>query len=839
MDVRSDMPRNVPMKMPARRATWARVVRSVVTGLFLVCAPLLIAGRLLHLGHFDLSLPLQYNNGDAIWQFVLSKVLFDTGWILDNPYLGAPDIAHWHGNASAQTSALHSVLMRGIAPFVPDAIAMQQVYYLLNFPLIAATSYLAARLLGVGRWTSCCIGLLHAFTSWRLSAYIYAYLANYFVIPLSVVPPIWILTGRLQGAWRPILRSWTWWASVLFTVLAALTDGYYAFFTLLLLGFAGGLRALTQRSLRCLVAPAVLALALVATAYSLAWPLRSFERAHQAEFLVDGKPDPSMIKHPFEAEVYSSSLKLMLAPIPTHRVPMIARLGAWMLETSDKARAFPRGAPVQMGALASALLIGALALTMIRATNGRALPFSSGLDEGAPEFGAILALVLFSFLCATAGGIGALLALVYPTIRAYDRFPLFTIFLVYAGAGLLLTRLFAVGRRRWRVAGAVSLLVLVPLAILDQAPNDLGRRDPAGLARFAAERQFIRTIEASVPKGTEIYQYPYSNYLINSPYYGWGAFAHVRFYLHSHDLRWSNGAFKNSPVDRWHMRLAGLPPEQLVTEVRAAGFGGLLVDRTVVGDAEYARVRDAIVAQTGTQPVLDEASRLAFWHLPPLGYRIVYGPDYQAPAEVVIEDPTAIKANALSRTLDPEAFLRAVQAAALKPGPVAIERSQDPEVFSDTRLADAGFGLVPIKPASALHADVLCQAPPPAAGNEVVAFTVRNRSPVGLRLNNGPAPIRVGLRQLLGADGTQLRGDTGYRVAGSPTIGRGQSTALTVPLSDLDLRTGVPAPVHEMTAVFTLVQEGVLWLGPSDGDQECHAKLRQSSTGRWDLAPAE
>jgi len=792
---------------------------------------------MMKLWHFDFSLPFRIKDADAIWQLVLSKMLFDTGWILNNPYLGAPDIAHWQGNASAQTSALHSVLMLGLAPFVPDAITMQQVYYVLNFPLIAVTSYLAARLLGVDRWTSCCIGLLYCFTTTRYSWMYYAYLGNYFIVPLSVLPAVWLLTGRLAGSLRAMYRSGIFWGSLLIVILSATTDGYYAFFTLMLLGFAGGLRAIACLDRTSLVASALLVFALIATAYTLAWPLRSYEHSHEAEFLVNGKPDPALVKQPFEAEIYSSTLKLMIAPISNHRVPTIGRLGAWMLETSNRARAFPGAAGVSLGMLASLLLIGALSLLLARAVYAR--PWAIAQNDNRQELGAILALVLFTVLCATMGGIGALTALIYPTIRAYNRFPLFTIFLLYAGAGLVLRPAMEMVKGWWRPVTWVASLALVILAILDQFPSEAGWRDPIPLAQFVAEKKFIATIESEIDGGSAIYQYPYSNYLIDSPYYGWGAFAHVRFYLHSRHLRWSNGAFKNSPVDRWHMRLAGLPPEQLVTEVHAAGFGGLLVDRTVVGDAEYARVRDAIVAQTGTQPVLDEASRLAFWRLPPLGYRIVYGPDYQAPAEVVIDDPTAIKANALSRTLDPEAFLRAVQAAALKPGPVAIERSQDPEVFSDTRLADAGFGLVPIKPASALHADVLCQAPPPAAGNEVVALTVRNRSPVGLRLNNGPAPIRVGLRQLLGADGTQLRGDTGYRVAGSPTIGRGQSTALTVPLSDLDLRTGVPAPVHEMTAVFTLVQEGVLWLGPSDGDQECHAKLRQSSTGRWDLAPAE
>lgn len=824
------------MKLPAVSIIWARVFPPVAILLCLVAAPLLIAMTLMRLWHFDFSLPIAYNGGDAAWQFILTKMLFDTGWILNNPYLGAPDIAHWHANASAQTSALHSVIMRGLKFFVSDAISLQQVYFMLNFPLIAITSFVAARLIGVGRWPACCVGLLFAFSTFRLSSYIYAYLSNCFIVPLSVVPPIWILTGRVQGSWRVLLQSRSFWVSVIITVLAALTDGYYAFFTLLFIGFAGSIRFLTQRTASSLLAPTILAAALITSAYSLAWPLRSYERAHQAEFLINGKPDPAVVKHPFEAEVYSSSLKLMLTPIQTHRIPQVAGLASWIVETSNRARAFPSGVGGPLGALASGLLLGALLLTIIRTTYARNWPFSTETAVCAPEFGAILALVLLSFLCATTGGLGAIVALVYPTIRAYDRVTLFVTILLYLGGGLLLTQFLSTATARGRVLTTLLTLVVVPLAILDQSPNNLGLRDTAKLARFVAERDFIRKIEASVPAGTQIYQYPYSNYLINSPYYGWGAFAHVRFYLHSHRLRWSNGAFKNSPVDNWHLRLAALPLDQLITEVRAAGFGGILVDRTVVGDAEYDRFRDEIVARTGVQPALDEASQLAFWRLPPFGYRIVYGPDYQEPTQVVVHDPQAIAPNDIDRSLDPSGFQTALKAmvASATPGkPVVIDRSAHPDVFSDMRLADAGLGLVPLQPASPLRVDVLCPAQRLVDADDVLTLTLHNRSPVDMRLNSGPAPLRVGLQQVAGSDGAQLRGDGGYRVPGSPSIKPGASITLKVPLAPLDLWKDVPATTSEITAVFALVQEGVTWLGPAQGDGECRMPLRRHS------APAE
>jgi len=157
--------------------------------LFLVAVvPLLFAMSVLGLWRWDLSIPLVYAGSDDTWQLVLSKVLKDTGWILDNPFLGAPDIAHWHNNAAAQTSSIHSIIMLDYPYFLDDAVKIQQTYYLLNFSLISLTSYVGCRLLGIARFMSASVAILFSFTSFRIGWLFYAFLANYFTVPLALVP---------------------------------------------------------------------------------------------------------------------------------------------------------------------------------------------------------------------------------------------------------------------------------------------------------------------------------------------------------------------------------------------------------------------------------------------------------------------------------------------------------------------------------------------------------------------------------------------------------------------------------------------------------------------------
>ena len=50
--------------------------------------PIVLAMSFMHLWHWDLSIPLDYRekNSDETWQHILTKMVVDTGWILDNPF---------------------------------------------------------------------------------------------------------------------------------------------------------------------------------------------------------------------------------------------------------------------------------------------------------------------------------------------------------------------------------------------------------------------------------------------------------------------------------------------------------------------------------------------------------------------------------------------------------------------------------------------------------------------------------------------------------------------------------------------------------------------------------
>lgn len=822
---------------------YRQLLKQLLVPALVAIVPVLIAMSFMNLWHWDLSIPLVYNEngGDDTWQLILTKALVDTGWVLNNPFLGAPAVAHWHNNAAAQTSALHSLLMLGISKLLHDPIQVQQIYYLLNFALISLTSFFSCRLLGLARLPAFCIGILFSLLGYRFNFIIYSFLSNYFTVPLALVAVFWVMMGEFSRffsnpaktgkiAIKEALSSSKFFLGLFFIVLIAVSDGYYAFFTLLLLGFATIVRALSgdMKKPASLLVPAIYIATLMTVALVLAWPLSAYKRSHPEEFAPKGVQDPALIKHSFEAEIYSTSFKLLIAPSPNHRVESLANLGQKMLKTSEESRQFKIGAPnVALGILGSILFVTALTLLTVPAL--RKLFNNSGSSKNSvPEdelLWAAVALTLFIFLCSISGGIGTLIALVYPTIRAYDRFPLFLLFVLYVGAGAAVTAAFkqAHGKRYWILISVVALITI--LSLYDQVPRDATKGSVEIRSRFLAEKNFVKAMEGKLAPGAMVYQYPYSQWLTNSEYYGWGAFGHVRLYLHSAALRWSNGASKNSPVDDWHSRLSRLPIGQLLAEVQAAGFNAVVVDRLVVSPAEYQRVRKALIEHTGVVPTEDEASRLAFFMLSDPGYRLVYDESYKDAAKLVISDTSQLLTSTLPRLVNPLALNNLLKKHNDKSA-LVIERAAYPEVFFSAANLDRGIGEKPILPLSDMRGEFQCSVARVAstgAATDTLVVTLKNTSDFDWKFNQGKFPLQIGVH-LRSLDGTLLRWDDGLRLpTGTPgyvtgkvtrseplSVPRGTAGQLRFPLSQLNLK-DLGGSHQDLIADFRMVQDGHAW----------------------------
>lgn len=805
-----------------RQATGANIERVRWLPFVVACIYAALLGAwLMHLGSWDLSVPWNYPapTFDEVWQLSLTKSLLDNGWILHSKYLGAPAIAEWYVNPAPQTSGLHSVLMLMLGFFIDDAVKVQQVYYLLNFPLIAATTYVACRLLNLLRLPSGIVAVLFPFLAYRFNFQLYSYLANYFCVPLALVPVYWTLTGRYaeqfaesSGRWpkriRSVLVGREALLGSLFIVIAALSDGYYAFFTLLLLGFVGCVRIFVGdwKRLGALVVPSALVVLLIATASVMMLPLKQYEHTHRAEFYPGGSQDATMVKHPFEAEVYSSSLKLLFAPNPgAHWVPLLGKIGSYMVDTSNQGRRIPGGSIAPLGLLGSLLFVFGLIMVATRAAGGEAAGGQPTLTTS--PYGALvwssIAMGLFVFLCTISGGIGTLVALVYPSVRAYERFALFLIFILYVGAAAagsyLLSSTVNIARRRV-YAGAMVAIGL--LAQWDQIPATAWHGQEEAGKRYLAERTFVQQVEASLPPGSMVYNYPYSQYLSLSPYYGWGSYSQIRLYMHSKTLHWSNGSGKNTPVESWHANTSALPVEQMLVELAAVGFKGIVIDRTVVKDDEFAELKKAYSRLVGGGMFEDAVSNLAYAKLPDPGYRLEYDEKLSRPKRLVVTRPASINAHTrFPRMVDGNVVVSHL-AGKTSQGTVVLDAAKVPGLFIDLTRLERGNGMTVLPATNDLTGTLKCKM----AGDDI-DLTLTNTSDFPWQLNRGNYPLTIGANLLKG-DGQVLDWDKGVRISDHGYVPVGASLELHYPLVSIKEKF---APTTPALVRFALLQEGNAW----------------------------
>jgi hypothetical protein len=139
------------------------------------------AAAVLELWRADLRVPLAYG-GDANLLHTFVKGIVEHGWYLENPSLGAPGEVDFHDYPVLMGNNLDVLLIRVLALGSSDSALVMNVFFLLTFPLVALTAYIALRVLGISSATAVACSALYALL------------------------PYHFFHGEVQPRWRPRLR---------------------------------------------------------------------------------------------------------------------------------------------------------------------------------------------------------------------------------------------------------------------------------------------------------------------------------------------------------------------------------------------------------------------------------------------------------------------------------------------------------------------------------------------------------------------------------------------------------------------------------------------------------
>ncbi len=553
----------------------------------LIVATLSIAAVLLQLWDANFSAPFDYG-GDASYMLAYIKDIAEHTWYETNPLLAAPSGAELYDFPALSGDGLQLVLMKVLSLGSSNAPTVMNVFYVLTYPMVAVSAFVALRALRLSRPSSATCALLFAFIPFHfLRAEYHLTFSAYYGVPIAAYLVLQTFAGNPLFSRRAhARRRWTSWLSrrsvstVVLCVIAGTASEYYAFFGILIIALGAPFAALRTRR-PAILATAAAVIALIGAAIVLDYSPTLVYRA------VHGTDAQVVQRAPVESELYSLRLIQLILPNSLDRISGLGSADAYYNAHSV--------IPQNESTTASLGVVGAVGFLWLLAVASFGL---LGIPEG-PVTGRLVRDAAFAsvlaFLIGTTGGIGAVVSfLVFPDIRAYNRISPFISFLALLGIGVLLDGLGRlVARRGWpaAIATVVTLFVLA-FGIFEETPLTSTPPYAQSAAIYHSDDAFVHHIQAVAGRSASIFELPYER--LPALVAGEGSqYANIIGYVHSRTLKWSYGSFPGRPQD-WQSSLVVQPLSLVLPSIVAAGFTGIQVDRAAYAPPQLASILAAL-----------------------------------------------------------------------------------------------------------------------------------------------------------------------------------------------------------------------------------------------------
>jgi phosphoglycerol transferase len=527
----------------------------------LLCTTFLLS--FYNLWHFDLRIPINRPSDDYLVSAAMIKDLLETGSYWVYPRLGAPFGSQLYDFPTAE--GFHVLLTYTIGLFTKDFVVAINLIYIFGYVLSSLSALFVFRQMRLPVLPSIGASLLFAFLPYHyVRGEYHLFLSSYYSIPLCTLLLIWLSSREQFFTWNePGRFNFTrkGLAAISICVLLGASGVYYAFFSVFFL-IVVALSCISRSGKLNSVIPSVAAILILSS--SLVGNL-----APSIIYHLQYGPNKSVAARiPAEAELFGLRISNLLLPITQHRIASLALLKA----TADSYFGPTTEATgmVALGVIGSVGFVILLTVVLFR-------PFAKS-----PAVLQLLAtLNLAALLLATIGGGSALFSLFISSgIRAYARISIFIAFFSFFGLLIIVEKLRPTRLKSVRSIhiynGVIGILILAGILDLTPAHQPLPATQ---IFSFLSDRQFVRSVEASLPSGALVFQLPYTGYPEAPAVFDLGQYDHLRGFLYSRNLRWSFGAMRGRESDVWEANTAGLPLSDMISAIRKAGFKGIYVDR--------------------------------------------------------------------------------------------------------------------------------------------------------------------------------------------------------------------------------------------------------------------
>lgn len=537
--------------------------------------------------HFNIQIPITYDL-DGLFAGVSIKGLIESGWYLNNFYLGSP------GHLSLVDFPLSDnasfLIIKFLTFFSHSYAVVLNSFYFLTFFLVTIFSFYVFQRCGLNRLFSLVASLLFTFIPYHFMRIEIGHLllTTYYVVPIYVLMILSVFPEK-----SPVKITWR--EMILFLILgifAASSGIYYAFFGvffILLAGLMGSLATKNKVSIgKAILLSVIISITvLINISPSIINKVQSGSNAEVA------------VRSPTDSEVFGLKMTQMILPVDQHR------LSGFNKSKSHYNKIAPlvnENTMVSLGVIGSLGFLSLLFVLLIP------------LDWIRHRFLFLFSrLTLFGVLLGTIGGLGTLFAFcISPMIRSYNRISIFIAFFSLCAFFLILQMILKrwIPENKYQSHWLIAFIIL-SVGLLDEIP----RKTPQPIQSvFLNDEKFIVVIEKTLPHDAQVFQLPFVKFPENPPVNTMNDYDHFRAYLHSHHLKWSYGAIKGRIVSAWQERISQKKVSEFLKEIAYANFSGVYIDRNGYPDHAIA-LESELKNILKIKPLVSQDQRFAFYDI--------------------------------------------------------------------------------------------------------------------------------------------------------------------------------------------------------------------------------
>jgi len=545
--------------------------------------------------------------GDGLTNYATAKGFVDGLNGTVNPNLGAPDGLSIFAVPSLDVIYLGSIAL--VAILAQNGIFAVNFIFFIGFGLAFASSFWVLKKRSSPNLLNVILSLSFAFIPEHWARQSHVALTMYWTIPLSVYFCVLLGTNAFDKKYQETTNKQKE-IFKLFLILSFLTfqGAYYSFFTLF---FAGTVLLLNFISSKKVYKVSLSIFLTQALFFLLASTLMARISMSQGTNLAIFQ------RATWESILYGGQIPYLFLPWPGSGIPGTSRVQALLADAYPGSNEFQ----IWSAALISLISFAIFCSLILYISRGKLVAQKKTVEIQ------IYQMFFVGFFLYLSGGIGFLIAIVEPQLRAWNRVSFFLAFLAIFWLVEQVPKIkFFVKSipflsERMSLIEPVVYFLLLSLVLVDQFPIGL-KIQPVSYRQNQEEiRSFSATLDNYLPKDCVVMQIPAAKFPEMPPIEKMADYDLLYPYLFTKNIKFTYGSIKGSAQSAWQEFLPMNYSSAFIELLAANSFCGLMWDRNGLRNEEYAQLTDSIENQD-LQSYFSRSKRWGFVNLSSVKVRL-------------------------------------------------------------------------------------------------------------------------------------------------------------------------------------------------------------------------